>query len=342
MPRNIIIAGDFGGTKGDLLIADADTGHILKRFRANGNTVLPPEFLAQQHYGGIGRSNEMGHYCLDKVLEDISPETAVIGFNGMHWDDDYFAKRNINVTACLRLFEGYAAMLAEGCQAGISTVVGTGATTNVMLGDDKKPLFIDSFGPVCGDWGGAYATGQQFIRNLFREQQFSQEEFWEINEMYDYLQKQNCTKNCRQYFFDTNQNCWKIVSIVTDRTDRNVIASLAKFCDNCAQRGSRIAREVLEYEAGELANTIRRTVAFYHLHINRQFPLIVSGSVIANSNIYYDAFKKAILTSFPEAHIIRSHIPQVVGYATKMFYEIKAPAEVLARFRQEASELEKC
>lgn len=337
MSRNIIIAGDCGGTKGDLLIIDADTGGILKRFRANGKVVLPPEFVAK--YGGIGRSFEMGHYCLDKALEGLAPETARICYAGMHWRDDYFVKRNIKVISFLPSGEAIAAMIAEERMAGISTVVGTGVMTNVIFNDNRKTLIIDALGPVCGDWGGGYAIGQLFMRTLFKEQLFSKEHFWEIDEIYEVLQQQNCMATKMQYMLDPSTYCWEIVSWVTDVTDRSVVASLAKVCDDCARKGGRIAKLVLEQSAEDLADMICRTVDFHELHVDRQFPIVTSGSVIVNSDIYYDALQKAILKKIPDAYIIRSFAPQVVGHAMRMFREINAPTNVVERFRKEAAEL---
>jgi hypothetical protein len=80
---NIIMASDFGGTKGDVLIVNAEDGSIVRHVFETWRT-LPFEILSQikEARGGIGRSREMIEYCQKKAIDGLNTNSIYFISNG--------------------------------------------------------------------------------------------------------------------------------------------------------------------------------------------------------------------------------------------------------------------
>ena len=325
---HLIIAADFGGTKGDLMLVDADSGTLLKRVQENIHSV-PASIMGEKttvRWGG--RSVEMGNYCLTKGLEGLSPQEVHIIYTGFNYDESIFTSRGIQCARPVNLPEEDGIMVAEGCKVGVCCILGTGATTMVYK-EGETPFVVDALGPICGDWGGGFYIGYHFVRNVLREQNFTAEKMWETGEILSYLEEQIKPAPER-----TKAPWWDIVRIFLKRYDRAFIASLAKLCDKCAREGSTIARKVLESAGEEAAINVVRGVQYKELDKLENLPVIVSGSILLHSDIVYESFCKVVKGQLPQAKIWRSLKPQTYGQTIRMLEMLHGPEQATTRIER--------
>ncbi len=343
--KNIIIASDFGGTKGDLFIVNADDGSILRHVFKTWRD-LPKEILSEikTTKGGIGRSPQMFCYCLEKAMP------------GLDFDNYYFVSSGFCFYTTLTEFlgaepklklvmgEANGVMFAEGFKTGICSLLGTGATSDIFV-DGQSTFLIDSFGPVCGDWGGADYIGFNFLRNVMREQMFLDEMMPETNAILQFIEEN--VKDAHPYdhskpMTPIRANSRIVTVIACHENNVSLVSSFAAVCDSCARNGSAIAQNVLETAGREIAENIYRSAVFKKIDKIDGLPIVVSGSVFMHSDIVFESFRKTLSPKLPNAKIIRSFKPQAYGQVIRMLQEIHTPekaAECIARFKQDIENL---
>ena len=337
-PTRVILAADFGGTKGDLILADADSGRFLRRIveQADGLPARPGDRATAA--GGLGRTPEMGNHCLEKAFQDLAPAEVYVAFTGLCHDPGFFPTRGIHCAAEVLLKEEDGIMAAEDCATGICSILGTGATGRIYR--EGLPSFtIDAYGPVCGDWGGADYIGRQFARSALREQNFSRELLPEIRAIYDFL-RQKATQAPNPPSATGFHLAWAIVAILLRHQERSFIAALAALCDQCARNGSAIARAVLEDAGREAALNIQRGARFTGIDQRDDLPVFVSGSVFLRSDIVYQSFRQHLQAALPNARVRKSPYPQPVGQVIRMLQLIHGPRAarpLVQRFRADAA-----
>ncbi|MBR4673874.1 MAG: hypothetical protein IKP00_05350 [Victivallales bacterium] len=336
--QNIIIAADFGGTKGDLLLVDAESGAILKRVQEDIHSVPASVMGEKAPTRGGGRSVEMGNYCLTKGLEGLSPQVVHIIYTGFNYDESIFTSRGIRCVCPINLSEEDGIMVAEDCKVGVCCILGTGATTMIYK-EGEPPFIVDALGPICGDWGGGVYIGYNFVRNILREQMFTAELMWETSEILSYLEEQMIKMGEKPAVERARTPSWDIVRIFLRRHDRSFVASLAKLCDKCARQESAIARENLEKAGEEAAVNIVRGVRYTGVDKLATLPVIVSGSILLRSDIVYESFCNVIKKHIPQAEIRRSYKPQTYGQTIRMLEILhgkeKAASRIM-RFKMDA------
>ena len=338
-PTNLIIAADCGGTKGDFLLVDAESGVPIRRVQKEADT-LPPELAPSLRPGrGGGRSVEMGNYCLGKLLEGFSPQKIHLIYTGLNYDESIFSSRGITEVNKFVCCEEDGIMISEECRVGICSILGTGATTMIYW-NTERPFVIDALGPICGDWGGGCYIGAHFVRNVLREQNFTHGEMWETGEILSFLKGQ-MEKLGEPPVEKADASCWEIVRIFLRHYDRTFVASLARLCDSCARKGSSIARQVLENAGQEVAINTYRGAFFTGINALKIIPVIVSGSIFLHSDFVYESFCRTLQEKLPQAQIKRSFRPQIYGQTIKMLELLHGPQanSRIERFKQEAAEL---
>ena len=334
---HLIIAADCGGTKSDLLFVDAESGALLNRVQEDIHSV-PPEVIGEKtpdRWGG--RSVAMGNYCLTKGLEGLAPQEVHIIYTGFNFDESILSSRSIRSSRPLNLPETDGIMIAEGCKRGVCCILGTGATMMVYKEGDP-PFVVDALGPICGDWGGGVFIGYNFVRNVLREQNFTQEEMWETSEILSYLKEQMKKLGEAPTGIEYRSSSWHIVHILLTRYDRAFIASLAKLCDKCARPGSPIARNVLGNAGKEAAINVVRGAKFVGIDKLEALPVIVSGSILLRSDIVYKSFCDTIMAHLPQAVVKRSLKPQTYGQTIRMLEMLHGPEQAapkIKRFKQD-------
>ncbi len=330
---HLIIAADFGGTKGDLMLVDATSGALLKRVQEDIHSVPAMVMKKQVFARGGGRSIEMGNYCLTKGLDCLSPQEVHIISTGFNYDESIFTSRGIRCGHHVNLPEEDGIMVAEGCNVGVCCILGTGATTMIYK-KGEPPFVVDALGPICGDWGAGFYIGYNFVRNILREQNFVAEMMWETGEILSYLEEQMIKIGEKPATERAQSPSWDIVRIFLRRYDRSFVASLAKLCDKCAREGSEIARSVLENAGEEAAINIVRGVHFKGLDKLESLPVIVSGSILLRSDLVYDSFCKVVKTQLPQAVVRRSLKPQTYGQTIRMLEMLHGPEQAAPRIEQ--------
>lgn len=319
MPSNhLILAIDIGGTKCDVLVSDAENGNILRRFRQNGHS-LPPGICPNPKSMGIGRSPEMIRYCIIQALGDLSPVdiflTGVISYPGII---DTIQKKGISISGRFPLSEGNSALLAENHERGIAIVSGTGVT-GCAIPENGREFTIDADGPICGDWGGAYTIGRNFIRGVCREQNFSKNLCPETVELLNHF------KNLQDFPQNTDTNLWSIVGYLLHKEDRSVVAALSKVCDECAENGSSLAQKILREAGHDLAESAFRAANFCGMAHIAGLPVIAAGSVLVNSDRVFNAMKEHIEVNLPLANLERAKHPQVIGQTIGAIKALNTP-----------------
>lgn len=338
-PREIIIAADFGGTKGDLLLVDAESGAFIRRIQESSQSI-PQELLPHTPLSrGFGRTVQMGNYCLEKALESLSPAKVYLISAGLRYDKELFDAHGVQELIPVVTTEVDGIMAAEQCTTGICCILGTGAT--MMIYQENKPSFlIDARGPICGDWGSGFNIGFTFVRSVLRKQNFTHEELWETSRIQAYLEEQ---MEKGGFPFERREGApasLQIVLIFLERYDRTFVASLAKLCDECAKGGSAIAQQVLRNAAQDVAQEIAEGAAFTAIDQLPRVPVILSGSILLQSDLFHETFCRKLSALLPNAAIRDSSYPQTYGHILRMMTQLHGgenAVPLIERFRREVA-----
>ena len=343
--KNIIIASDFGGTKGDLLIVNADDGSIIRRVCKTWRD-LPKEIISeiQSAKSGIGRTQQMFCYCLDKALDGLNIKDIYFITSGFGFYANISELLGSQPKLKLSMMEAKGVMFAEGYKTGICSLLGTGATGEIFI-DGQSVFLIDSFGLIGGDWGGADNIGFNFIRTVLREQMFMNELMPETNAIVQFIEEnvKDAHPIDRSKPLDSPRATrWIVTVITTHGNNISLVSSFSELCDSCARNGSKIAKNVLETAGREIAENIFRGAVFTKVDKMDELPIVVSGSVFMHSDFVFESFLNSLSPRLPNAKIIRSFKPQTYGHVIRMLEEIHTPdkaAECIARFKREADAL---
>ena len=343
--KNLIMASDFGGTKGDMFIVNADDGSIVRRVFKTWRD-LPKEILSEikSVQGGIGRSPQMIGYCLKLALADIEYESLYFISSGFSFNSNLTESFGLKCKLKMNIGEANGVMFAEGFKTGICSLLGTGATSEIFI-DGESIMLIDSNGLVGGDWGAADFIGFHFIRNVLREQMFRHELMPETAEIVRFIE--NNVKDAHPLDHSKTHtaagiNRWIVTVIARHGNNVSLVSSFAELCDSCARNGSEIAKDVLLMAGHEIAENIYRAAVFKKVDQIDDLPIVVSGSVFLHSDFVFDSFLRDISQTLPNAKIIRSYKPQTYGQVIRMLEEIHTPekaAAAIATFKEQADAL---
>jgi N-acetylglucosamine kinase-like BadF-type ATPase len=125
-----------------------------------------------------------------------------------------------------------------------------------------------------------------------------------------------------------------LVEYMLKHHDRAVIAALARLVDIEARAGDAIAISILTEAAENLAETL--SDAMQSLDVtDSDFPLVGAGSVIAGSDVYWQALQNA---AGPQFKPFRVTLPPVIGEALVLLARANGGplAEVRARLIETA------
>ena len=334
----VILAADIGGSKCEILAVDANTGDVIKEIRQQAD-LLPAECQPKQNFGGAGRSKEMLSYCMGKMLGKLS-FSGILPCGNMP-REMFFAAIPPNMKMLddyLHVGEAEGVLCSEDLTWGMILAAGTGTIGMTWLPDGRTRL-IDAAGPILGDWGSGYYIGHQFLRLSYREQESQIEPLDEMKAICEHLdaypgiaQKPNehditaypgYVRKANEQTLTENYN--RLNPFVYVHNDRSIIASLSQVCDNCAKKGSTLARRVLQDAADNLAETAIRASKRNGFDKMESFPLVASGSVLMNNTFVFNIFNKRLEADLPIAKVIRATRPQVCGQIVKRFRSMNLP-----------------
>jgi len=321
--ERVIIGVDVGGTKCDMVLVDKSTGCVLNRVVCRRQD-LPESLRMSENYGGIGRTKAMFDFTIQRLLAGRTPKEAFIITNSsVQSAVQYLTDSGIECPGSMLVMETQGAIWAEGYEKGIAIVSGTGVTGSAFFKDGSHFQF-DAIGPLCGDWGGAYTIGREFLRRTFRVQNFSNATISETKAILDHYKATSGVES-------PNGSYFPIVSFLLTHTDRSLVSALAKVCDDCAQNGSALAAGTLKDAGADLAESVRLAAEHCNMAKMPGLPVIAAGSVLANSDLVFDSMRSHLSTTLPDAMLIRSKNPQVRGQILGALKKLNTPEQAAAK-----------
>ena len=275
----IFLAIDSGGSKCEALCVSEEgnlLGHSLRDFRS---------LSGSRFIGGLGRSESLVAETIRAVLpEDLTGvEIHACGPIPDLLQDVLRPARSIEHHIVV---EKDGPLARADVRSGIVVLAGTGAFVYGRRGDGAEVLY-DGIGPLFGDYGSGFQIGLAGIRAAGRAH-------W--NSRYQTTLATLIPEACRNLSGAGEE--FDMMTYMADIRDRSEIASLAVVVDRAAEADDAIARQILRTAAGQIADTVQCVVA--HLGIEGEdLPLIGTGSVTANSRIYWMELTNAVKVFAP-------------------------------------------
>lgn len=289
-----------------MLLVEVRTGAIVRGLWRRAADLLA-HGSPQAFFGGYGRSPEMTEFCLGELLAGLPCPSVVVSTNGVAAViQEKLEARGVRVSELIGVDEVHGVFHAANLGMGMVIAAGTGTVGGLWLPDGRFSV-IDGAGPLIGDWGSAYYIGHAFLRRAFREQVSQTAAMPEIAAI------------CRQLGIEMEAgkepqaNVWRLVGHRPLYSDRSTVASLSQVCDDCARRGSELARQVLREAGEELADTAERAWRRSGMKELPGFAFLGAGSVLRHSDVVYESWAGCLREAFPWARVLRMPRPQVCG-----------------------------
>ena len=290
-----ILGVDAGGTKCDALLV-RDDGTALSWGHCS---VINP--CSGRSASGSGRSSRSVSYAVREAIGDIRfEELHITGLSGIL--PFGFVRDEPSARIILHsITEQTAALTLAGETAGVVALAGTGALVYGRTRDGRS-LRLDGLGPMLGDYGGGYQIGARAVRAAAKSN-------W-------HPRHQTSLAGAVGRRLGVNPHdplgAHFLIEYMHGDRDRAEIAILATLVSAEAEAGDRIAREILEGAADDLADTLRDLVDRLQMEPD-PYALVGTGGIITNSRIYWDRFCKRALEYAPNLRPAISDLPAVVG-----------------------------
>jgi len=248
--RLLFLAVDSGGTKCDVVVADA-TGAVLSRdsHRRPGASGRSATVIRESIRCALaGLSGDCGRF--DVFLTGV-PQQCLRG-RLVHLRATNPAARRKAFLAVRALAEGQvsriedisesaAALAMHGLDEGIVALSGTGAFVHVVLPAQGVDLHYDGYGPLLGDHGGAYQIGLAAFRAAAAAR-------WS---------PRRATSLRDAVFNALGVSCvHEAIELSLQPLDRSLLASLAKIVEEEALKGDAVAQAILLSAADALTETL--------------------------------------------------------------------------------------
>jgi len=279
-----VLAVDSGGTKTDALLVASD-GTVVGWGRCD---VHHPK--SGRSIGGSGRSSETVTTAVSMAFGNLQIDE--LHAKGLPYGLHIPAKKVTHYA----VDEHQGAMAIADTSYGALTQSGTGSFVRVATKDGRS-IWLDGLGPQLGDHGSAYQIGLMAIRAAGRAN-------WNPRRATS-LEKavlSACVKGGSRE---------DLVEYMLKHHDRAVIAALARQVDVEARAGDPIAVAILTEAAADLADTLKDAMESLTV-TDSDFPLVGAGSVIAGSDVYWNALLRA---AGPQFRPYRVNLPPVIGEA---------------------------
>ncbi len=284
---NNVIGVDGGGTKCDAVLMD-ETGTVL----------------------GWGRGGPTHGLYVGRDVPIQSMRDAVIGATG---GSPMRVARVAGVGLLARLHEwleqpleadqfvpcgeqdlGFATALTTH---GILVLSGTGSFAYGRT-EDGHSRHEGGNGPIIADEGSAYHIGILGIRAAFRAG-YSESRRTSLVEA---VPRGMGVKDLREVF--------RLLYI--DRIGRTQVASVAQFVDEEAEKGDRVAADMLRRAAGELGELVVEVVHELKME-DADCAMVATGSVAQGSRIFWETLSETALGAAPKLRPIQPKVRPVIG-----------------------------
>lgn len=272
---DLALAIDVGGTKCDMLLADA-RGNILRRGRGS---------VSDGEQGrGAGRSEPAILDALRQVLEGVNFSGVLgVGHNGSEYILPIL-ERALPSGSDIRLCtEADMAFAIAGALSGVVVCSGTGAFVHGRRSDGRR-LHVDGVGPLLGDYGSAYQVGMQALRAAYRSSWHERHGTRLAGAVYRFSGGRSDGPS-DPWHLDCEER--QYLSGYQRGGGRSEIASLAPLVDIEAERGDATARAILEKASQDLGENLRDVIDALEL-ADGDWPLIATGGNLLRSSMIWN------------------------------------------------------
>jgi N-acetylglucosamine kinase-like BadF-type ATPase len=280
---------DSGGTKCEAVLV-AEDGSRLGFARA-GQDGTP----AERHAGGRGRDARTIERAVRGALDSAEGVTHIdlVGpapaglLDGLGFEIDQH-----------HVPEHDAPMAAVAERYGILVLAGTGSFVYGRKPDGSEAI-LDGLGPLFGDHGSAFQIGLEGLRSVGRSG-------WSPARATSLAQA--LAEACEAFCPEGERS---LVRYLMGSPDRSEIASLAVVVEQEARAGDRIARQVLEWAADDIVETLADLVAA--LRPDGPLPLIGAGGVARGSEIYWSRVVAGARRHMDVSRAVVCRVPHAYG-----------------------------
>jgi len=281
---------DGGGTKCEAALLDA-RGAVVGWGRGGPihGYYDPPELIAGSYLEAIGRAVRgvreaelwvAGHVPPEEVLAQAVGETG-------------------RVSARLPAREEDTAFASTQVEWGLVVLSGTGSFVHGRTRDGRD-LHLGGLGPVLGDYGSAYAIGLAAIRAAYAS---------------DWTAPRRTTLAeavPRALEVSELKDVFRLAYV--EQITRRRIATVARAVDEQAEAGDRIATDILQHAADELADTAVDLIGELQMG-ELEFPLVLIGGVAHGSRMWRERLLARLASVAPHARPLLPQIPPAAGAA---------------------------
>jgi N-acetylglucosamine kinase-like BadF-type ATPase len=183
--------------------------------------------------------------------------------------------------------------------AGIVLIAGTGSSC-YGRSDDGRSWLAGGWGHVLDDVGSSYWMGLQAMIAAIREYDGRGEETCLRARIADTLGLTTMREIMRQ--------------VDLEGMTRSEVAALARLTTQAAFEGDKVACRIVYQGAAELATLVATVSAKLDLaNTVNQIPVTVTGGLTNAGAVFMDPLQKAIKARVPQAEIVDSKLPPVLG-----------------------------
>lgn len=251
---------------------------------------------------GFGRSNAIITKALKHLLQysDLNKNTYILTSSMQYEVKKIAASLNPNLEVLEFMNEFSYALSCELKDKAYMALAGTGALCRCGTIEDN--VEIDGLGPNLGDQGGGAYIGLKAIKAVAKSE-------WHP----DFAT--SLSKRINNYFLDSDTNNMgkSLVPYFFESPQRTILASLSKIVNEEAEKGDRIATEILQDSGKALAETFRCLLYQYKSPDKYNLPVICTGSILVHSDIYFNTFKNEVKKIMPDSEVNRISVPPCYG-----------------------------
>jgi N-acetylglucosamine kinase-like BadF-type ATPase len=299
-----VLGVDSGGTKCDALLV-RDDGTVLGWGRSEPLGSIPVRFSK-----GTGRSPQAILAAVTQALNGMNYTELHIAHSTESIPLGFLPKGHATRIEVHAVTEAPAAYALAGVTCGVVALAGTGSFVHGRTREGRT-LHLDGLGPLLGDHGGGYQIGLMAMRAAAQSGWHPRRNTSLADAIY---------RACGGRPGDLSGN--SLISFALEDRDRSEIASLAKIVNEEASAGDRIAREILQQAAAELAATTYDVVD--NLGMTREdYSLIASGSIATKSTIFWEHYSMLVREFAPNLIPVVPDLPAVVGVVLGAFQRMR-------------------
>ncbi|MBQ7258220.1 MAG: hypothetical protein IJS60_11080 [Abditibacteriota bacterium] len=293
---------DVGGTKCETVVCN-ENADIVGYGIAYGSECANQSVLTDPRgRGGMGRSLECIQKSFLRATENVDlNEDIYITYNQpISYFIPFLKERKVNFNSIIHAAEPEGIFRAANLDRCYLALSGTGAFTYLCEKDDR--LYFDGLGPNLGDYGSGFYIGHKAYKAAALDEwgpEFKTSIARRINKAVLGRENNHYGNDLVPYFFEM--------------PDRNFIAEFSKIVSEEAEKGDRIAKEILVDSGRLLGRTLRCLVKNVRPRPDN-LPVVCSGSVLTKCRIFKEAFIEYCREHIPENELIFCPLDSVYGH----------------------------